>query len=211
MSERMESNAHMPWSFLGELFHIIISGICTNDGSSDGHSVTSRTRKTLPETGSFGKSIRRSRSKTGTPGKREDPTILAADSIFSTYLSNLSSQNSESTPRKASLPSSASQPNLSSQTSSALTPIDGNSASTTRYIHKEPTEIILRGFKSAHQYAAIKQYENIAGRICEDYPREPPLEQRRYKSDLRDPASLRPSALTSEEKAKALRFAGGEM
>ncbi len=68
----------------------------------------------------------------------------------------------------------------------------------------------MRGFKSTHQYAAIKHYESIAGRICEDYPRDPPVEQRRYKSDLRDPVSLRPRALTPEEKAKAMRFAGGE-
>ena len=67
-----------------------------------------------------------------------------------------------------------------------------------------------RGFKSSQQYAAIKEYERIGGRICEDYPRDPPIEQRRYKSDLRDPASLRQKAMTAEEKSKALRFAGGE-
>jgi hypothetical protein len=70
--------------------------------------------------------------------------------------------------------------------------------------------VILRGFKSTLQYAAIREYERIAGRICEDYPRDPPVEQRRYRSDLRDPAVLRRVALTSEERAKAMRYAGGE-
>lgn len=102
-----------------------------------------------------------------------------------------------------------SQPSVPPHTSS-LAPTDGNANSTKLYVKKEPTEVILRGFKSTHQYAAIKHYENIAGHICEDYPRDPPVEQRRYKSDLRDPVSLRPRALTPEEKAKAMRFAGGE-
>lgn len=177
-------------------------------GRPEGHPTASRLRKAPQETGSFGKSTRRSRSKTGTPAKREDPTIVAADAIFTNYLAGFASKAPEAPQRKA---SSSSQTNLLSQsTLAALPSIDGNAGPATRYVYKEPTEVILRGFKTNQQYAALKQYETIAGMICEDYARDPPLEQRRYKSDLRDPATLRRRALTIEEKSKALRFAGGE-
>lgn len=179
-----------------------------DDSSSDGHT-TARLRKHPAETGSFGKSTRRSRSKTGTPAKKEDPTLLAADAVFSKFLSRPSVTPSEGGSRNPGLASSSSQPNLASQ-SSILSPIDGTNAASTRYIHQVPTEIILRGFSSTQQYAAIHHYESLAGRICEDYPRDPPLEQRRYKSDLRDQTALRPRALTPEEQVKARRWAGGD-
>jgi hypothetical protein len=67
----------------------------------------------------------------------------------------------------------------------------------------EPVEVILRGYRSpAQQYAAINHYEQLAGRICEDYARDPPPENRRYKSELRDPALTRRQALTAEERIK---------
>ncbi|KAL2068963.1 hypothetical protein VTL71DRAFT_15301 [Oculimacula yallundae] len=179
--------------------------------STDGNPSVSRIRRTVPETGSFGKSTRRSRSRTGTPAaKREDPTLAAADAIFSQFLAQKASEN-ESPQRKTSLTSSISQPNIGS---GALVQIDGNAGTSSRFsskaVHKEPTEVILRGFDSTQQYAVIREYERLAGRICEDYPRDAPIEQRRFKSDLRDQASLRRKPLTAEEKAKALKFAGGE-
>lgn len=179
-----------------------------DSNSSDSHRST---RKGVPETGSFGKSTRRSKSRStsAAPVKKEDPTLLAADAVFTKYFADREAARSASPQRKQSLTASTSQSNLS-QTSSALTIGEGTSGSTTRYVHKVPTEVILRGFKSVHQYAAVKQYESIGGRICEDYPRDPPVEERRFKSDLRDQASMRLKPLTPEEKAKALRFAGGE-
>jgi hypothetical protein len=180
--------------------------------SSDG-AATSRSRRAVPETGSFGKaSTRRSRSRTNTPAAKvvkEDPTLAAADAVFTSYLAKQAAAPPDpSRQRKASMPPSASQPNVSLSTT--LEPTDGSTGPASRYVHKEPTEVILRGFKSGQQYAAIREYECIGGRICEDYPRDPPPEQRKFKSDLRDPAVLRRRALTPEEKAKALRFAGGE-
>lgn len=78
-------------------------------------------------------------------------------------------------------------------------------------VQKEPTEVILRGYASPdQQYAAINHYEHVAGRICEDYSREPPRESRRYKSELRDPAFTRQQALTAAERSKVTRVAGGE-
>ncbi|KAJ5054009.1 uncharacterized protein L3040_000295 [Drepanopeziza brunnea f. sp. 'multigermtubi'] len=180
--------------------------------SNDGNPTVSRVRRTVPETGSFGKSTRRSRSRTGTPAaKREDPTLVAADAIFSQFFAQKATELPELPQRKTSLSASISQPNLSS--GAPLAQIDGN-AGPSRFSkkepHKEPTEVILRGFDSTQQYAVIREYENLAGRICEDYPRDAPIEQRRYKTDLRDQASLRRKPLTMEEKAKALKFAGGE-
>lgn len=180
---------------------------------TDGNPTILRPRRAVPETGSFGKSTRRSRSRTGTPAaKREDPTLVAADAIFSQYIAQKAAESSELPQRKTSLSASISQPNLS--TATQLAEIDGNTGSYSRFSKKHPpkipTEVILRGYKSSQQYAAIQEYERIGGRICEDYPRDPPLEQRRYKSDIRDPASMRLKPLTAEEKVKALKFAGGK-
>ena len=164
------------------------------------------------ETGSFGKSTRRTRSKTATPARREDPTITAADKVFSSWLAN-QNQNAAQTSAPAAaqrkpnlLPSSSSQ-NISQAHDESAAP------SQTRFFkqQQQPTEIILRGFRSSQQqYAAINQYEQLAGRICEDYPREPPVESRRYKSELRDPAFTRRRALTTEERAKVNRADSGE-
>lgn len=80
-----------------------------------------------------------------------------------------------------------------------------------RIVRSEPTEIILRGYRNTdQQYAAINHYEQLAGRICEDYPRQAPIEQRRYKSELSDPAFIRHKPLSPEERAKVNKAAGGE-
>jgi hypothetical protein len=163
------------------------------------------------ETGSFGKSTRRTRSKTATPARREDPTIAAADKVFSSWIAN---QNQNATQPSAAttaqrrptlIPSSSSQ-NLSQAQDEGAAPAQ------TRFVKQhEPTEVILRGYRSAQQqYAALNHYEQLAGRICEDYPREPPVESRRYKSELRDPAFTRRRVLTSEERAKVNKADSGE-
>ncbi|EAA35411.1 hypothetical protein NCU02025 [Neurospora crassa OR74A] len=157
-----------------------------------------RSRRAVHETGSFGKSTRRSRSKTATPARREDATIAAADRVFSNYLANLNpDQNLTAAQRKQSLiPSSLG---------------DENAAPTQLSNKHRPTEVILRGYRSvSHQYAAINHYEELAGRICEDYPRDPPPENRRYKSELRDPLYARRRPLTAEERALVNRVDGGE-
>ncbi|KAI9642077.1 hypothetical protein NHQ30_009948 [Ciborinia camelliae] len=177
----------------------------------DGNPGASRIRRTVPETGSFGKSTRRSRSRTGTPAlKKEDPTLAAADAIFAATFARRAAASSETGPsqRKSTLQPSLSQTNL--RDSNALVAIDGNAGPSARFVHKEPTEVILRGFKPAHQWAAIGEYEKIAGHVCEDYARDAPLDERRYKTDLRDPAVLRRRPMTTEEKAKALKYAGGK-
>ncbi|KAK1782748.1 hypothetical protein QBC45DRAFT_192342 [Copromyces sp. CBS 386.78] len=157
-----------------------------------------RSRRTVHETGSFGKSTRRSRSKTAAPARKEDATIAAADRVFSNYLANLNpDQNLTAAQRKQSLiPSSLG---------------DENTAPTQLSKKHHPTEVILRGYRSvSHQYAAINHYEQLAGRICEDYPRDPPAENRRYKSELRDPLYARRRPLTADERALVNKADGGE-
>ncbi|KAI0384387.1 hypothetical protein F5Y04DRAFT_248234 [Hypomontagnella monticulosa] len=173
-----------------------------------------RTRaREVTETGSFGKSTRRSRSRTGSaPPKREDATMQSADKIFSSYVASRQQapnaiasgkSNAASAPMQRK-PSFLGQNAVQSQEDSSST----TQASTSR---KEPTEVILRGYASpSQQYAAINHYEQLAGRICEDYSREPPIEARRYKSDLRDPALTRRQPLSPSERAKVSRVASGE-
>ncbi|KAI1500014.1 hypothetical protein F5X99DRAFT_260786 [Biscogniauxia marginata] len=164
-----------------------------------------RTRvREINETGSFGKSTRRSRSRTGSlPPKREDATMQSADKIFSSYLANRQQASNNNSPPQR-------KPSYLSQTAAQSQEDSASAAQSTSY-QKQPVEVILRGYSSpAQQYAAINHYEQLAGRICEDYSREPPIEARRYKSDLRDPALTRRRPLTQNELAKVNMVASGE-
>lgn len=175
-----------------------------------------RARRAAPETGAFGKSTRRSRSKTATPARREDPTIQSAHKVFAAFFQQQSSQTEDATED----PSSATRQRRSSAASTLLPPTTDLSdeaaaaaaaqPTAPRAVPKVPTEVILRGFKSTdQQYAAINHYEQVAGRICEDYPRDPPFEIRRYKSDLRDPAFSRRRPLTPDERQRVNRADSG--
>lgn len=157
-----------------------------------------RSRRAAHESGSFGKSTRRSRSKTGTPARRDDPTVTGADKIFSSWAASQAQPAAQET-----------SPTDATQREDGTAP----AAAQTRFVPKvqEPTEVILRGYRSAQQqYAAINHYEQLAGRICEDYPREPPAESRWYKSELRDAAYTQRRVLTPEERAKVNKTDGGE-
>jgi hypothetical protein len=109
---------------------------------ADGTAST-RVRRHVPETGSFGKSTRRSRSRTGTPAaKREDPTLAASDRIFAEFLSRQPAASTSENQRKTSgLSASASQSNVSTVT--PLGASDGNAGPAQRYVHKEPTEVCV--------------------------------------------------------------------
>ncbi|KAL2020995.1 hypothetical protein VTK56DRAFT_7769 [Thermocarpiscus australiensis] len=169
-----------------------------------------RSRKMVHETGSFGRSTRRSRSKIATPARKEDPTIAAADKVFSSWLAG---QNQNPTQTTAPAPLQRKSSILASSTQNPSQTMEESSVpSQARFLKQQvPTEVILRGYRSAQQqYAAINHYEQLAGTICEDYSREPPVESRRYKSELRDPAFTRRRALTPEERAKVNKADGGE-
>lgn len=164
------------------------------------HEGTTRTRRSVAETGSFGKSTRRSRSKTGTPARgRENPTLAAADKLFYDWVSNQANANppSNSNQRKS---------NAGAASGAQEDAVPQRAA-----VKSSPVELILRGYRSStQQYAAIAHYESLAGLILEDYPREPPSSQRRYKSELRDPAFTRRRNLSPEERALVNRADGGE-
>ncbi|KAM5348868.1 hypothetical protein ACJ41O_008691 [Fusarium nematophilum] len=160
----------------------------------DGPQGSTRSRRSVAESGSFGKSNRRSRSRTGTPARsRENPTLAAADKLFGDWVSN----------QTAAAPAPAVQ-----RKSSGLMQEE---PAAQRPVTSTPVELILRGYRSStQQYAAISHYESLAGTILEDYPREPPATQRRYKSELRDPAFTRRRTLTADERALVNRADGGE-
>lgn len=128
------------------------------------------------------------------PPKREDATMQAADMVFGNYMARQQTSNTTDAPQRK-----------------MLIQDDANSNNQAALHHKEPVEVILRGYASpAQQYAAINHYEQLAGRICEDYSREPPIESRRYKSELRDAALTRRLPLTKTEREKVNKIAGGE-
>ncbi|CEJ90843.1 hypothetical protein VHEMI06597 [[Torrubiella] hemipterigena] len=158
-----------------------------NDGGS------TRSRRAVAETGSFGKSTRRARSRTGTParGTKENPTLAAADKLFGDWVNNQATTPTNSTSQRK----AGAQDDPAPQ----------------RAFQSTPVELILRGYRNANQqYAAISHYEDLAGLILEDYPRDPPSTQRRYKSDLRDPAFTRRRNLSPEERALVNHADGGE-
>ncbi|KAJ4150470.1 hypothetical protein LMH87_011219 [Akanthomyces muscarius] len=163
-----------------------------------GPATNTRARRTVAETGSFGKSTRRSRSRTGTParGTKENPTLAAADKVFGEWLSQQKNENSSSGVSTTRKPAGVSQE---------------DPAAPKRTIQSTPVELVLRGYRSSsQQYAAISHFEDLAGLVLEDYPRDPPTTQRRYKSDLRDPAYTRRRHLTPDERALVNRADGGE-
>lgn len=161
----------------------------------EAHTGSTRSRRNVAETGSFGKSTRRSRSRTGTPARsRENPTLAAADKLFGDWVSNQAA---------AAAPAATNQ-----RKSSGLMQDD---APPPRVNPSTPVQLILRGYRSpSQQYAAISHYEELAGAILEDYPRDPPASQRRYKSELRDPAFTRRRNLGADERALVNRADGGE-
>lgn len=173
-----------------------------------------RSRKPVPETGSFGRSVKRSRSKTGTPARKEDPNLAVADSLFKDYIASKAKKPSNTTEPSSRLTRAETTPNIVTH-SQALVKQDRDSEQPqatqhrAQHIHNVPTEVILRGYHQEQQYLALYHYEMLAGRILEDYPRDPPVTQRKFKGDLRDPASLRPRPLTEEERKKVNSFAGG--
>jgi len=128
--------------------------------------------------------------------------------LFGDWVSNQAATSSSATQRKSSggqQASGQSQPGQDEDASSA------SASGPQRIVKSHPVEMILRGYRSAtQQYAAVAHYEALAGTVLEDYPREPPPSQRRYKSELRDPAYTRRRVLSAEERSMVNRADGGE-
>ncbi|MCJ1329777.1 hypothetical protein MMC10_006457 [Thelotrema lepadinum] len=152
-----------------------------------------RFQKPQPEEkGAFGKSSRRLGSlratRTQTPAKKENPTLDGFEAALK-YEATSKDKNDE----KASGPQTSSETTQQPLTS----------------VVKEPLQVMLYGFSSDFQWAAIDFYERVSGgMVCEDYPREPPAEKRRYRSGLSG-GSIPRRALTSSELTLSSQYHGG--
>ena len=73
----------------------------------------------------------------------------------------------------------------------------------------QPTEVILYGFSSAYQYAAIDHYERVSqGVIYEDYDRHPP--HSKYNLSLSLGRTHSPATISRDALRKKNRYHGGE-
>ncbi|KAI9831534.1 MAG: hypothetical protein M1826_003424 [Phylliscum demangeonii] len=180
-------------------------------------------RKYVEETGPFGTSRRgRSRPKAAAAAKKEDPNLAffeaAMNMDWRRKSENQASQRSRSRSRSTSQPTghrfgptagagSAVEGGVATSTASAAA---AAAAAASSHQVKEPTEVMLYGFPPMQLHSAIQRYEAIShGAICEDYPRDPPMEFRRFRSMTSYPVP-RTVSLTSEQLRKVNDYAGGE-
>ena len=166
----------------------------------------------MDESGPFGKSRRgRTRTKHTPTVNKEDPHIAYFGEVLKNDLGK--SGPKDQSPPKKSRSRSSSQSNVYNATASGgLTVTVGTTApaiaTPALHIQKEPTEVILYGFKSTQQYAAIDRFEKLSGGyICEDYPRDSPMAFNKFRTIASYPA---PRTLTPEERRKANVYRGGE-
>jgi hypothetical protein len=156
-------------------------------------------RLAAQEKGPFGRSTRRrtpSRSKTGTPSRKEDRDAAenwrVIDDIFTRAKENdLTRENGAVA--VASGADTNTQPAQPIQTTPA----------------GRPTEIIIYGFPPAFQYAAIEFYERLSqGVILEDYDRYPP--HTKYDLSLSMRRSRGVTKLSKDALLKKNHYHGGE-
>ena len=150
-------------------------------------------RRVFEEKGPFGKARKRdrSRSKTATPGRKDDQTSLDNQR----YIDSLFTERKESFRARrpsvsaSSVPVSASAPNLQEMGVGAQTAqMPAAAAAST----KEPTEVIVYGYGTDLQWAAIEHYERISnGCIFEDYERYPPSSKYNLSLSAGRAASMR--------------------
>ncbi|KAK8210320.1 hypothetical protein M8818_003488 [Zalaria obscura] len=121
-------------------------------------------RRELEEKGPFGRSTRRrgfSRSKTATPARKEDAVRLenmaVEDTIFNKFKEEQRTRETQQQKAPSTTIDASATTNQSQQT------------------EKEPTEVIIYGYGTDQDWAAIDFYERISnGCIYEDYDRHPP-------------------------------------
>ncbi|KAJ5249140.1 hypothetical protein N7468_000591 [Penicillium chermesinum] len=150
-------------------------------------------RRPPEETGPFGKKRNaryehtRSRTRTGTPAKRENPNVLE--------FGRLLAQRDEEEKAQG-LPKSSSSSSLDNPR---------------KQTEKVATECILYGYKAKEfEWKAIDKYERISqGMICEDYPRTDPNSTTQYSQLLSGGDIVIRSKLSADANAKSKRYAGG--
>ncbi|KAL9594878.1 MAG: hypothetical protein Q9219_006786 [cf. Caloplaca sp. 3 TL-2023] len=161
----------------------------------DDHPNARGQKKRPIESGPFGKSMRRKGSsratRTATPAKKESSAVDG-------FLRGL-----EEDERRADL---YNEGRNSDNPSVAL-----QQENTTSNVGKEPVQVVLYGFSSSTQWAAIAHYERASGgMICEDYDRHPPLEARRIPTALSSPGMVSRRALTPAERKSSMSYKGGK-
>ncbi|TKX21461.1 hypothetical protein C1H76_6535 [Elsinoe australis] len=160
--------------------------------------------RTTEERGPFGRSTRRrgfSRSKTATPARPQDIVRLenaqAEDAIFNTYKASQRTRDALATSKSAPLIS------LDANSGAKPTTTGGQQEG-----EKEATEVMLYGYGSGQEWAAIEFYERVSGgSILEDYDRVPP--HTRYDPALSLSRARSQRSLSKAALAKRNRYNGG--
>ncbi|KKK17238.1 hypothetical protein ARAM_005925 [Aspergillus rambellii] len=151
-------------------------------------------RRPPEETGPFGKRRNaryehsRSRTRTGTPAKKENPNVAEFGRLFA--------QQQEEEKTRNTLPKSSSSSNIE------------NSRNQTEKI---ATECILYGYRNKDsEWKVIDKFERISrGVICEDYPRSDPNSSNGYSQLLSGGDVVIRANLSADANRKSKRYAGG--
>ncbi|KAL4917720.1 histidine phosphatase superfamily [Aspergillus aurantiobrunneus] len=151
-------------------------------------------RRPPEETGPFGKRRNaryeqsRSRTRTGTPAKKENQNVAEFTRLFT--------QQQEQEKSRNTLPKSSSSSNLEN---------------VRKQTEKVATECILYGYRDKDsEWKVIDKYERISrGAICEDYPRNDPRTNAGYSQILSGGDVVIRTNLSADANRKSKRYAGG--
>lgn len=150
-------------------------------------------RRPPEESGPFGKRRNaryeqsRSRTRTGTPAKKENQNVAEFGRLFA--------QQQEQEKSRNTLPKSSSSSNLDNAR---------------KQTEKIATECILYGYRDKDsEWKVIDKFERISrGVICEDYPRNDPKTNASYSQVLSGDVVIRAN-LSADANRKSKRYAGG--
>ncbi|OAL49977.1 hypothetical protein IQ07DRAFT_510092 [Pyrenochaeta sp. DS3sAY3a] len=169
-------------------------------------------RRIPEEKGPFGKARKRGTSRVKTPTSRNaadearTENLRAIDDIFGRLKADEDKKRSLSA-RPAALPPSSSAPNLI-EAGGLSTSFQAGGATTSGAV-KEPKEVILYGYSSDAQWAAISYYEKVSsGLIYEEYDREP--YNPKFGYSFASQRSIHYRTLSKSALRKVNEFVGGE-
>lgn len=172
-------------------------------------------RKQPVERGPFGRPTSRratSRSKTATPGPKDDPANLENLRTIDDILGKLKHEQgeNEAKPPRDARPSMTSARLQQSQTAVDAPPTAQNAPKGGQAASfKEPTEILIHGYAAQHVSEALERYEAASeGRMYEDYDRSPPAP--RYGALLHQVRATLPRSLPLEARRKINTYSGGD-
>lgn len=188
--------------------------ICPKASLTNDHSSEYNQRTRIPEEkGPFGKARKRgsTRAKTPTAKSAEDSAKLdnlrAIDDIFGRFKADEDKKRSLPGHPVAALPPSGSAPNLIEGGGLLGTSFNGGTPATVTV--KEPKEVILYGYGSEVQWAAIDYFEKVSnGIIYEEYDREPYNPKFSYAFGAQ--RSLHYRSLSKAALSKVNQFVGGD-